>query len=122
VVWFRNRSYDFVVDTRKGSISCPIVLPQVGADLYAKLKAFLKSRQTDEVPAHRRIDPAKAKVTSTNRAGNVSVTLTIKDADDEYAVRKFVNLINEIFQVFLHEHFDYQVEAFDLDPDQPIVG
>jgi hypothetical protein len=122
VVWFRNRTYEFVVDTKKNSISCPIVLPQVDADLFAKLKSFLNSRQSEEVPEHRRIDPTKAKITSSNRAGNISVTLTVKDGDDEYAVRKFVNLINEIFQVFLHEHFDYQVAAFDLDPDQPIVG
>jgi len=106
----------------KSTIRCPAVLPQVDAALYAKLKVFLKSRQTDEVPAHRRIDPAKAKISSTNRAGNVSVTLTSKDGDQEYLVRRFVNLINEVFQVFLHEHFDYQVAAFDLDPDQPIVG
>jgi hypothetical protein len=120
VVWFRNRTYEFTFG--RNTVSCPVVLPQLDAALYRKLKAFLKSRQTDEVPAHRRIDPAKAKITSTNRAGNVSVTLTSKDADYDYAVRKFVNLINEIFQVFLHEHFDYQVAAFDLDPDQPIVG
>jgi hypothetical protein len=120
VLWFRNRTYEFIVD--KNTIRCPVVLPQVDAALYAKLKAFLKSRQTEEVPVHRRIDPAKAKITSTNKAGNVSVSLTAKDADDEYLVRRFVNLINEIFQVFLHEHFDYQVAAFDLDPDQPIVG
>jgi len=118
-VWFRNRNYEFVVDTKKASIVCPVVLPQVDAALYAKLKTFLKSRQSDEVPTHRRIDPAKAKITSTNRAGNVAITLTAKDGDYEYTVRKFVNLINEVFQVFLHEHFDYQVEAFDLDPDQP---
>jgi hypothetical protein len=121
-VWFRNRTYEFKVDERKRTIACPVVLPRVDADLYAKLRDFLKSRQTDEVPAHRRIDPAKAKITSANKAGNVSVTLTARDADDEYLVRRFVNLINEIFQVFLHEHFDYQVAAFDLDPDQPIVG
>lgn len=120
MVWFRNRTYEFLVD--KNTVRCPVVLPQVDADLYAKLKAFLKSRQTEEVPVHRRIDPAKAKITSTNRGGNVSVTLTSQDGDQEYLIRRFVNLINEVFQVFLHEHFDYQVAAFDLDPDQPIVG
>jgi len=122
VVWFRNRSYEFVVDAKKGAISCPLVLPQVDEELYAKLKAFLKSRQNDEVPSHRRIEPAKAKITSRNKGGNVSVTLASKDGDLEYLVRRFVNLINEVFQVFLHEHFDYQVAAFDLDPDQPILG
>lgn len=121
-VWFRNRTYTFAVDTRKGTIACPALLPNVDAALYAKLKAFLKSRQSEEMPAHRRIDPARAKITSSNRGGNVAIALRGIDSDLEYAVRKFVHLINEVFQVFLHEHFDYQVEAFDLDPDQPIVG
>lgn len=119
-MWHRNRTFDVTVDTRKGIIRCPLVLPEVDAALYAKLKAFLKSRQSEDQPDHRRIEPAKAAITSANRAGNVSVTLTIKDTDYEYGVRKFVNLVHEIFLVFLQEHFDYQVEAFDLDPDSPI--
>jgi len=28
--------------------------------------------------------------------------------------------VQEIFLVFLPDHFEYQVEAFDLDPDYPV--
>jgi hypothetical protein len=35
-------------------------------------------------------------------------------------VRRFVDLVQEIFLVFLPDYFEYQVEAFDLDPDYPV--
>ena len=38
----------------------------------------------------------------------------------EYAVRKLVHLINEIYLTFLTDgkYFDYLVETFNLDPDR----
>ena len=120
LLWHRNREFTVTVDTHRGVIRCPLVLPQVPAHLYAQLKDFVRSRQTDEVPAHRRIDPARAGAATGMRGGNVSVSLTVRDADYGYATRKFVNLIHEIFLVFLPDHFEYQVAAFDLDPDNPI--
>ncbi|HLH20314.1 MAG TPA: hypothetical protein VKX45_24015 [Bryobacteraceae bacterium] len=120
LVWFRNREYEITADTRKGVIRCPVVLPQVPPEIYAKLKLFIQSRHTEEVQTHRRIDPAKARANCAIRAGNVSVTVTVTDDDYEYATRRFVNLLHEIFLVFLQEHFDYQVAAYDLDPDNPL--
>ena len=67
VAWFRNRTYEFIVDTKTNSISCPVVLPQVDADLFAKLKTFLKSRQSEEVPAHRRIEQTSGNVLELNQ-------------------------------------------------------
>lgn len=121
MVWFRNRPYDVTVDTRRGVVRCPLVLPQVPADseMYRKLKAFVKSRQGEEVPPHRRIEPGKARASCANRGGNVALSLTIRDGDYEYSLRKFVHLMQEIFLSFLSEYFDYQVDAFDLDPDRP---
>ncbi len=121
LVWHRDRPFDVVLDTGKGTIQCPLVLPQVPADseMYRGLKAFIKSRQSEEVPEHRRIDRSKARATCANRGGNVAVTVKVLDGDYEYGVRKFVHLVHEIFLAFLAEHFDYQVEAFGLDPDQP---
>ena len=121
MVWHRDRTFDLAVDTRRHTIHCPLVLPQLPADsaIYAKLKAFLKSRQAEDVPDHRRIDGRKARVACANRGGNVSLTMTLVDHDYEYGVRKFIHLVHEVFMVFLTEHFEYQVEAFDLDPDHP---
>jgi len=121
VVWHRDREFDLTVDTVRGAITCPVVLPQVPArsKMYRQLRAFVDSLDSGERPAHRRIDSRKARVTCANRGGDVSLTMKIRDGDYEYAFRKFVNVVQEIYLVFLMEHFDYQVEAFGLDPDRP---
>jgi hypothetical protein len=87
--------------------------------MYAKLKAFVRSRHDEDLPEHRRIDRSRARATCANRSGNVSVTLRFK-GDSEYAVRRFVDLVQEIYLSFLPDYFEYQVEAFDLDPDYPV--
>lgn len=121
IVWHRERLFDLTVDTRRGVILCPVVLPQLPARsaMYSKLREFLKSCQDSDRPDHRRIDSRKARVACANRRGDVSLTMTIRDGDCEYAIRKFIHLIQEIYMIFLSEHFEYQVAAFDLDPDHP---
>jgi hypothetical protein len=121
MLWHRDRPFEITVDTRRGAIRCPLVLPQVPADseMYREFRAFLKECQSAERPEHRRIDSSKAGVNCANRGGDVSLAMTIRHDDYEYGIRKFIHLIQEIYLVFLMEHFDYQVEAFDLDPDHP---
>ena len=48
------------------------------------------------------------------------LVLKIKDGDGEYAVRKLIHLVNEIYLTFLADgkYFDYLVETFNLDPDR----
>jgi hypothetical protein len=87
--------------------------------MYREFKKFMESRFTKEVPEHRRLDRKKVRVACGNRGGDVSVTLTIVGSDYAYGTRKLVHLIHEVFLTFLLEYFDYQVEAFDLDPDHP---
>ncbi len=87
--------------------------------MYRDLQTFVRSRQSEEIPDHRRIERAKALVVCGNRGGNVSLKITVLDGDYEYGVRKFVHLMHEVFLDFLSCHFDYQVEVLGLDPDQP---
>ena len=121
MVWHRGRRFDVTVDTRRGTIHCPLVLPMVPvrSAMYRQFRAFVKGCQDPGLPDHRRIDSGKATVACANRGGNVSLTMTLSDADYEYGARKFIHLIQEVYLGFLTEHFDYQVEAFDLDPDRP---
>jgi|HubBroStandDraft_4_1064222.scaffolds.fasta_scaffold194225_2 hypothetical protein len=121
MIWHRDRAFDLTVDTRRGAIRCPLVLPQIPASsaMYREFREFLKECQSAGRPDHRRIDSSKARATCANRGGDVSLTMTLLDGDYEYGIRKFIHLIQEIYLVFLTEHFDYQVEAFDLDPDHP---
>ena len=100
----------------------PLVLPEVPANssMYRELQEFLESRQSESLPEHRRIDRAKAQVSAGNRQGAVSLTLTVKDDEYEYGARKLINLVHEVFLVFLYDgrYYEYMVEKFDLDPDR----
>ena len=62
----------------------------------------------------------KARVRSSNRGGDVSLTLTVEDRDYEYGARKFIHLVHEVYMVFLSDgrYYEYMVDKFDLDPDR----
>ncbi len=122
MLWHRDRSFELILDARRKTLRIPVVLPEVaaGSTMYRELREFVRSRQADVVLEHRRIDPAKVRVVCANKGGSVSVTATILDGDYEYGARKLVNLVHEIYMVFLQDgnYFDYMVEAFHLDPDR----
>ncbi len=123
ILWHRDRFFDLILDESKGTLHFPLVLPAVPprSAMYREFKRFLESRSTQDVPEHRRIDSKKALVRCTNRGGDISVTLKVLGGDYEYGARKLIHLVHEVFLVFLVDggYFEYQVEAFDLDPDRP---
>ena len=88
--------------------------------MHEDLKAFIRSRQSDELPDHRRLDARKTQIRTYNRSGNILLVMKVMDGDSEYAVRKLVHLINEIYLTFLADgkYFDYLVDTFNLDPDR----
>jgi len=123
VQWHRRQLFDFTYDGAKKSLRIACVLPQVPAksSMYKEFKAWLKTRQDDSLPDHRRCDSKKATLKSYNRGGNIALTLQMLDDDVEYGVRKLVGLVNEIYLEFLSSglYFDWLIETFDLDPDNP---
>lgn len=122
MVWHYDRPFELHLDAAKKMLSLPAILPGVPArsPMYRELQAFVRARQSDNVPEHRRVNPAKARVTLTNRRGAVSVSLTAADADCEYATRKIIQLVHEIFLVFLVDgpYLEYTIEQLGLDPDR----
>lgn len=121
MVWHRDRVFDLVFDANRGTMRFPAVLPDVraGSKMYADLKAFIKARQSGELPAHRRIDAKKARLASSVRGGAVSLALTVQNGDYQYGAQRLINLVHEIFLVFLADsYYEYMIEAFDLDPDK----
>ena len=121
MVWHWNRDFDLIFDSHRGIMRFPLLLPDArnNSTLYRHLKQFIKSRQSAQLPDHRRIDNKKAKVGCSVRGGHVSVALTVKNGDYEYGARKLINLVQEIFLVFLADnYYEYLVDAFDLDPDR----
>ena len=120
--WHHDRRFELMVDVPRKTMRFPAVLPGVPADssMYRELKEFLKSRHSEELPEHRRIESAKARVSCSNRNGKVAVTLTVRDGDFEYGARKIVHTVHEIFMVFLADgpYYDYLVEQLGLDQDK----
>jgi hypothetical protein len=121
IVWHYNQTFELVVDLKRQTVSMPQLLTGVpaGSQMYRELKAFIKSRHDPALPDHRRIDTARSEASAANRKGAVGLTMRSVDADYEYAARKLVHLVQEIFTSFLGDgnYFEYLVETFDLDPD-----
>jgi hypothetical protein len=87
--------------------------------MYREFRQFIASRQSDELPQHRRIDPRKASLKTGNTRGNASITLTVLDGDFAYGTRAIVDVVHEVYLGFLYDgrYYDYLIETFDLDPD-----
>lgn len=121
--WHRDQLFQWVWNERKQTLRISCVLPAVPAEsaMYREFKAWLRARQDDGLPEHRRCDSARIALRTYNRGGDVALTLHILDGDVDYGVRKLVNLVNEIYLDFLASglYFDWLVETFELDPDHP---
>ena len=114
-VWLGNRPLDLSLDAQKGVLRFNNLLPNVPLNsmLYDDLKRFLKSRSDRKIPKHRRVDARRAEVIWTNRRGNVSISLTVKNNHYVYGLNRLVNLIHELF-VYLNDLYaDYMSENFD---------
>lgn len=119
--WHADAAFNLVYDPARRELRFPDLLPAIDSrsSMYRGLKAFVQARTSAALPEHRRIDPTKTRVAVTNRKGSVSLAVSLKDAHLEYGVRKAVNLVHELFVVFLRDplYFSYMVEHFQLDPD-----
>jgi hypothetical protein len=122
MVWHYDRPFELLLDSANKTLTFPAILPGIPArsPMYRELQAFLKSRQSAEVPEHRRVNPSKARLTLTNQKSTASITVMVKDGDFEYATRKIIQMVHEIFLIFLVDgpYFEYTVEHLGLDADQ----
>ena len=123
VRWHREQLFRWVWNESKQTLRIACVLPAVpvASPMYREVKAWLVARKDEALPDHRRCDPAKIALKTYNRGGEVALTLHVLDGDVDYAVRKLVSLVNEIYLDFLSSglYFDWLLETFELDPDNP---
>jgi len=123
LVWFRNRNMELEVDARLGRVRLREVLPPIAprSKLDRDLRAWLRARQAPKLPAHRRLDPEQFRAELRNTAGSIQFSITCATGEIGPAIRKLVQLVNEMYLDFLAtpERFDWILEAFDLDPDNP---
>lgn len=122
MLWHYDRPFELHLDSAKKTLRFPAILPAVPARsaMYRELQAFVKARQSGEMPEHRRVDPSKARVALANQRGAVSISVVVKDADFDYATRKSIQVVHEIFLTFLVDgpYYEYMVEHLGLDPDR----
>lgn len=118
--WHKERFYDLIYDAEKRSLRFPIVLPKAPRPMYEEFKKFVASRQSAEILEHRRIDPKRVRISCALKNGNISLLFISKDRDLEYATQKLINLVHEVFMVFLRDglYYEYTIETFDIDRDQ----
>lgn len=103
-IWHGGRPLRLICDDQQ--VVLRDFLPNIPAhsDLYADLKEFLKQCAAPHRPPHRRADPTRAAVRCTNRAGRVSVALSVRDSDFNHATRVLLNLAHELW---LHMHSEW---------------
>lgn len=118
--WHKDRFYDLIFDVSKRSLRFPVVLPKAPQPLYEDFKKFVASRQSAETLEHRRIEPARVRISCSRKNGDISLLFISKDNDLEYATQKLINLMHEVFMVFLRDglYYEYMIETFDIDRDQ----
>ena len=119
MTWHHQLVFELLVEPRRKTISIPRVLPGVPAELYTDFKEFVREHHAANLPLHRRIETTKARLRCANHRGRVSLTITVKDGDYEYALQRLIHLVHETFLIFLANgaYRDYRVEQLGVDPD-----
>ncbi len=115
-VWLVRHQMELSVDTAKHVLRFKQLLPGIPASsaMYAELKQFLREREKEYLPDHRRIDPRRAQVSCFNRGGFVSISLKVKKNHYAYGVNRIVNLVHELFLHLRDAHPEYLMENFDV--------
>ena len=114
-VWLGSRPIEFSLDQDKRLLIFNKLLPNIPSKsiLYSDLRSFVKSRNDDALPNHRRVDPRYAEVYCANRFGDVSIALRVKRNQYAYGLNKLVNLAHEIFVQLNDKYSEYMTENFD---------
>lgn len=122
MLWHQGQFFELILDPKLKTMRMPVVLPRVPkrSAMIGEFKEFVESRFSKELPEHRRIDRRKIHLVCANRGGNLSLKLKLSGSDFEYAARKLIHLVHEVYMVFLTDgrYYDYMIETFDLDPDK----
>jgi hypothetical protein len=116
-LWLTKRPVTAVFAPAAKRLAFPALLPQLDRDAIGAMKALILSRTSRNQPEHKRIDARRSRLTGTVLKGDFSLAVVIRGQNEEYAVSRVLNVINEIF-VTLHEHYpEYLVERFGISPE-----
>jgi hypothetical protein len=118
--WHKDRFFDLTFHPAQRALRFEAVLPNAPAQMYADFKRFVAERQSDALPEHRRIDSRKVRITCSRTKGDIALLFRAKDGEVEYAVRKLIDLVHQVYQVFLRDglYYEYMIGTFEVDRDQ----
>lgn len=115
--WLERRPLILIYDDSRKTVQFKNCLPNADDDLVWHLRKYLRARTDTKLPAHRRIDPARAEARLVRRGGDASLIVDIKRNQVTYGVTKLLNLLNEVFVQLHGEFFEYMVREFDVSQD-----
>lgn len=114
-LWLLRRPMRAHYDAVRGVLAFPALFPSVEMPgMSAELKGLVADRSLRDQPAHKRMDARRARLASAVRKGDWSLTVTIRGANHDYAVRGALNVINELFLALHQSYPEYLVQHFGL--------
>jgi hypothetical protein len=121
ITWFSGHEMRLYASNKE--VRVDDVLPPLAAQsqMYRDLRAWLKTQQSADLPAHRRIDPAQVKLTIKNSGGQIRICLAGEHDTASAIARRTIQLIHAVYLDFLNGpgRLEWVTEAFGLDPDNP---
>jgi hypothetical protein len=122
--WFRDREFRLLMDAAARSLRLEGALEQLPprSALEKGLRAWLRSRQDERLPAHRRTDAGRVALQLRNGAAGVAILMRLHGEHWDYATRRMVHLLNELHVDHLPREapLDWLVAEFALDPENPV--
>ena len=101
-----------VFDPPAKALSFPALFPGIPA--ARELKTIVDARTSRTLPAHKRIDARRARLSCRVRAGDFSLKVEIRGRHADYAVSHVLNLINELHLALHEAHPEYLIERFGV--------
>jgi hypothetical protein len=111
-LWLTRTPMRAVFDSRRRRLSFASLFPAIDHATAAELRSMVAARATRVLPEHKRLDARRARFASAVRIGDFSLSVEIRGSNHAYAVKRSLNLVNELFLALQERHPDYLIERF----------
>ena len=93
IVWHYDRPPGLVFKASEKVLRFKAILTDIpfNSPMYNELQTFVNGLHSITLPAHRRIDPAMARIRISKRTGRLSIAMSIVK-DLEYGTRKLIHV------------------------------